>query len=211
MKILRICLALLLILNTLFCVSAAHNEPCFTTETISQSLPSAIESPIVSKCAEPVHIEPTTESDTVVFDFYNVPLDIETQLLVKNACAFYEFDEKLIYQICYRESGFNADNNVLGNPCKGIMAISTKYAPAYFECGDRFDVLFEGTFEPHNPKQNIILGIRMLDYWRKVCKSRGYKDIRSVLQCYNSGFSYFKNPGKFGYANWVLSTEINYI
>lgn len=149
--------------------------------------------------------------DEAPVEFYDVPLNIEIQLLIRNACNFYNFDERLIYQICYCESKFESENSLPKNPCKGLMAVNVGYASAYLKLGDRFDSLFEEPFDPYDPKQNVVVGIRMLDYWRKVCSWRGYFDIKSILQCYNSGFKYFKKPKNFKYANWVLSTEISYI
>lgn len=156
---------------------------------------------------------PSVEREVEVTEpvFYQVPFDIEQQLFIKEVCRVYNFDDKLIYQIAYCESKFNIENNIKGLSCKGLLAVSTKYAPSYIKKNDQFDFLFENGVNVLDFKQNVVLGVRILSYWRWVCKLRNYNSISSVLECYNRGFNYFKNTTNKSYSKWVLNTNIEVI
>lgn len=139
--------------------------------------------------------------------FYYIPLSKELKKHVKEVSAYYNFDEKLIYQIIWVESRYqvNADNGT----SVGLMQINKTYASHYLTWSDDCPYQISKDSDIMNPYVNIVLGCRVLSDWRRMTKV-GNEQINDLLCYYNMGWSYDKY-GSNGYDKKVLETDLESI
>lgn len=140
-------------------------------------------------------------------EFTNIPMTKELKLHIKEMCKFYNFEEKLVYQIIYRESRYDpyADNGL----CQGLMQLNKNYVNDYATMDDGAYEISED-YNVFDPYVNVVLGLRCLSDWRRMGSSQGYTDLYDWLSFYNMGWSY-KNKGSNGYAEMVLNTDLETI
>lgn len=165
--------------------------------------------PVESNINDPeVTIEPTvTPVPMMTVVRYDVPLSEDHQEFVREVAAYYNFDEELIYQIMKAESDFDSTAISHTND-HGIMQINKQWYSGYIDADDGFNYVFDNGVDLYDIKQNVVIGVRELDYWRTQCLDRGYESVQSVLECYNRGFNYFKNTSYTRYSDNVFSKEI---
>lgn len=158
-----------------------------------------------------IELEPSSDP-VYTFTNYNVPLADEVKQMIKDVSDYYNFDELLIYQIIYVETGSTFDiyaNN--NNTYLGLMQVGP-YGKAYISTGDPFDkYLTVDTYDLFNPVHNVIVGIRMLDAWRTECNKRGYYDTYAYLDTYNRGYDFFSSPNYNPYSDKVLAVQLDII
>ena len=143
--------------------------------------------------------------DTPKFDF--IPMSQSLKDHVEEVSAFYGFDEELIYQIIYIESRF--DPEARNGACVGLMQVNTKYSKAYLTLNDGlpFETQINENSDVYDPYVNIVVGIRVLDDWRKMGSERGFYELNDWLCFYNMGWNY-KKKGSNGYDKLVLETDL---
>jgi hypothetical protein len=146
---------------------------------------------------------------TVEVEHFFIGISVEDQIFIKEVCEYYEFDEKLIYQIMSVESGFDA-NAVSKTNDHGIMQINKVHSrPFIKDNSDGFGDDFEKNFDYYNIRHNVVVGIRMLNYTREMCQRYGLTRTQDYIQAYNQGvWGYLKNRNT-GYSTRVLNTEID--
>lgn len=138
--------------------------------------------------------------------YYDVPLTIDEQNIVYEICLYYNIDVKLVYQIIRQESNWN-EKAVSKTNDHGLMQLNGRYYNSYKDRNDGFNYLLKD-FNIYNKIHNILLGVRQLAEWKKVCNSKGYYEVNSMLECYNRGYGYFDNTSNTRYSNSVLSREV---
>lgn len=155
--------------------------------------------PNVDKSTE--DIDTTEEND----EFEYVPMSPEIRSFVREMCKFYDFDEEMIYQMIYVESRFHVDAGQ-DHACKGLMQVSEKYANEYAKQNNDLYEIPED-YDIYDPKTNITLGMRFLDYFRNYCEKRGLDGKVDALNLYNRGWSYLKDHNHF-YSDLVLGLSL---
>lgn len=147
-----------------------------------------------------------TESDPAWL--LNLPVTQDFKSHVHNVAEYYGFDEKLIYQIIYRESSFNPDSD--NGLCQGLMQINKNYLSHYASMHDNYSYLFSAEWSVFDPYVNVVLGCRVLADWRKMATSSGYNTITDWLSFYNQGWAY-KSTSNTNYARRVMNTLLESI
>ena len=137
-------------------------------------------------------------------DTTNLPMSSELISFTKEAAKYYGYEPDTIFKLIYRESSFNPNAGSNGNYI-GLMQISKKYGVSYQVNNDKYDNYFTNGFDLTNPKQNIIIGLRMLDYWRNATET--HNNLIGNLCHYNAGFHYNNTD----YGTWVLEADLNNI
>lgn len=163
--------------------------------------------------SEETESEPTEEISQdsppiAVDEFDYIPMSQSLKDHVKLVSSFYGFDEELIYQIIYIESRFNptARNGI----CVGLMQVNTKYSPEYLKINDGLPFEVNENSDVYDPYVNIVVGIRVLDDWRRMGSGRGFKELNDWLCYYNMGWRY-EDHGSNGYDQLVLRTDLSSI
>lgn len=184
----------------------SHEETC---SAVSSNESSSIEE---SETIEEVNSTSEIKENTVTEEFLEdefsyIPMTSELKQHIKDLCEFYDFDEKLIYQIIYHESRYdpNADNGL----CQGLMQVNSHYVDHYAKVDDGFYDIPEN-YNVFDPYINTILGVRILDDWRRQGSQLGYTDVSDWLGFYNMGYSY-QTYGSNGYPETILSTDLESI
>lgn len=156
---------------------------------------------------EPTSLPTTTPTTEEVIKPDNLPISDKFRSHVSEVCQLYNFDENLIYQIIYHESRFqsNADNGL----CQGLMQVNKNYIKHYANINDGvYDI--SDDYDVFDPYDNVILGVRVLDDWRRMGKDSGYNKLVDWLSFYNQGWSY-KSSKSQRYAKAVLNTDLSKI
>ena len=137
--------------------------------------------------------------------FEYIPISPEIRSFVREMCKFYDFDEEMIYQMIYVESRFHVDAGQ-DHACKGLMQVNEKYANEYAKQNNDLYEIPED-YDIYDPKTNITLGMRFLDYFRNYCEKRGLDGKVDALNLYNRGWSYLKDHNHF-YSDLVLGLSL---
>lgn len=131
-------------------------------------------------------------------EYYDIPLTVEEQNIVKEVCAHYDIPETIIYGIAYTESRFQSDAvNAAGN-CIGLMQINKEYRRAWMNQSEFKHYL---TTDLTNPITNLIVGIEAFRNWRDSTNTAAIEDI---LEYYNKGWSHKPQTSEYNYANKVI-------
>ena len=100
------------------------------------------------------------------------------------ACEYYGYNSKMMLSLIYRESSFINDVESCAQ-CVGWCQINKNLGKSYIENNDKYDVLFENGLDLTDEKQNIVISLRMLNYW-----SLYSDDLVETLSRYNWGWQY---------------------
>jgi len=149
---------------------------------------------------------PEKSASTGGIVYYDVPISDEDQEFIAMVCEYYDFEPVLVYQIMKVESDYNP-NCVSSTNDHGIMQLNARWYKEYLNQQDDMSVYLED-FDIYDIRQNVIVALRELCYWRDICANKGYYGVKSMLESYNKGFNYFKNPDYTPYANKVLAVNI---
>lgn len=151
------------------------------------------------------------EEPEYTYTNYDVPLSDDLKEFVHNACEYYGFDEKTLYQMMHVESRFDPEAVNNAGTHLGILQIGG-YGKSYIVMNDDYDqYISTETYDRFNPYHSVIIALRMLDYWDIVCSDRGYDEQYAMLECYNRGFNFFKNPSNTVYSDSVYAVEISVV
>lgn len=135
-----------------------------------------------------VSSSPETPSERVIL--YDVPLDANTQLEIKEICSEFNIDYELILGIIATESRFKPDVIGDGGNSFGLMQIQPKWCQNLIERESITDIL--------DPLQNVRLGCAIFSQLKDL-----YDTDYRALQAYNTG-----NPNsQNGYAEKVYKNK----
>lgn len=143
-----------------------------------------------------------------VDEFDYIPMSQSLRDHVKLVSSFYGFDEELIYQIIYIESRFNPSSD--NGTCVGLMQVHTGYSKEYLKINDGLPFEVNENSDVYDPYVNIVVGIRVLNDWRRMGSGRGFKELNDWLCYYNMGWKY-EDCGSNGYDQVVLGTDLSSI
>lgn len=164
---------------------------------------------VMPEIIPPVEEEELSEEQSV----YDVPLDNDLKLFIENVARYYGFEPDIIYKVISVESNFHIEAK--NSAYYGLMQIGSSWWWDYQKWNDDYDYITPDNledFDPYNPYQNVVVGVRMLKYWQNEAISRGFYDIRDALGAYNIGFDYFSSPESYTrYHTAVMSRVINII
>lgn len=140
--------------------------------------------------------------------YFDVPIAIEDQVFIISVAKYYNYEPRLIFQVMSGESSFN--RYCVTGYCHGIMQLHKKYWREHVNTKDKFSYILQDGFDVYDIKQNVLVGIRELSYWRDFAKRNGYHSIESNLECYfNGGAGYLNRPNRYTYAEYILNQKIS--
>lgn len=143
----------------------------------------------------------------VEYVYYTIPLSHSEQDFVREVSSYYEIPHEIVFQLMYVESRYG--KHVISTTHDyGIMQVNRSVVSTMWRRSDLYDQYLQ-EMDLLNFKQNVVLGVRELAYWRDYCVSKGYRAVEDYLESYNRGFyGYLKNTSKKRYSKIVLDVEL---
>ena len=123
---------------------------------------------VINMSAEETSV--SVSESTTTENFYDVPLDMDTQLYIRNLCKQHGVKESLVYAVISVESDFDKNSVNSNKTCWGLMQINSCNFEEY------------GITEPLDVKQNVNAGISILG--KLLTK---YNETEKALIAYNCG------------------------
>lgn len=184
-------------------INYIKTENTETSCVIEETLP-----PVTEPETPDTEITETSQSAVDNDDFNYIPMSQSLKDHVELVSSFYGFSEELIYQIIYRESGFNPKAS--NGRCVGLMQVHTDYSNYYLSIDDGLPFEISENSDIYDPYVNIVVGVRVLSDWRRMGSQRGFDKLNDWLCYYNMGWIY-EDHGSNGYDSIVLTTDLESI
>lgn len=127
-------------------------------------------------------------------EYYAIPLTKDQQDIVQNMCEQRDLPgvtPELLYAMMKVESNFNLNAYSATNDI-GILQINLKYFDSYVQSNPNWYRLYNINIEEYTYKDfttQVITAMNALEYWL----SQTHDNITGALNCYNRGFSYFRD------------------